>query len=154
MSNHSRRSPDYQPELRKNIVTREWVIIAKGRGKRPSDLARRDEPLQPLLDFVLLHGNGVSQPARIREMVAQARAVEGYRPMPVVFNEDDHFDFDQPGNNFVAAVSSGASWGYFDPGESNYRDGYQCPPVHWGINTERKKQFFALVAEMTGVKAK
>lgn len=43
MPNHTRRSPDYQPELRKNIITREWVIIAKGRGKRPSDLARRDE---------------------------------------------------------------------------------------------------------------
>jgi len=40
MPDHVRRSPDYQPELRKNIVTREWVIIAKGRGRRPSDLAR------------------------------------------------------------------------------------------------------------------
>ncbi len=38
MANHNRRSPDYEPELRKNVVTREWVIIAKGRSKRPSDL--------------------------------------------------------------------------------------------------------------------
>ncbi len=101
-------------------------------------------------DFLLIHGNGVKQPARIREMVALARKVEGYRPMPIVFNEDDHFDFDQPDNNFVAAVSVGASWGYFDPGASDYSDGYQCPPVQWGINTERKKQFFNLVKEMTG----
>lgn len=101
-------------------------------------------------DFLLVHGNGVKEPARIREMVKLARAVEGYRPMPIVFNEDDHFDFDKPDNNFAAAVSAGASWGYFDPGASDYSDGYQCPPVQWGINTERKKQFFSLVKEMTG----
>ena len=39
MVDHSRRDADFQPELRKNVVTREWVIIAKGRGKRPSDFA-------------------------------------------------------------------------------------------------------------------
>lgn len=101
-------------------------------------------------DYLLLHGNGVKEPATITQMVEQTRQVEGYRPMPVLFNEDDHFDFDQPVNNFVNAVRAGASWGYFDPGESNYRDGYQCPPVQWGINTDRKKQFFGLVKEMTG----
>jgi hypothetical protein len=35
----------------------------------------------------------------------------GYRPMPVLFNEDDHFDFDKPTNNFAAAVGEYASWG-------------------------------------------
>ena len=39
MADHSRRDADFQPELRKNAVTREWVIIARGRGKRPSDFA-------------------------------------------------------------------------------------------------------------------
>jgi len=39
-----RRDPDFQPELRKNLVTREWVIIAKGRGKRPSELTAKDGP--------------------------------------------------------------------------------------------------------------
>ncbi len=101
-------------------------------------------------DYLLIHGNGVKDPAFITEMVQRTREVEGYRPMPIVFNEDDHFDFDQPVNNFVNAVRAGASWGYFDPGASNYRDGYQCPPVQWGLNTERKKQFFGLVKEMTG----
>jgi hypothetical protein len=38
-------------------------------------------------DFVLLHGNGANDPARIGEMVRQTRKVEGYRPMPVLFNE-------------------------------------------------------------------
>jgi len=48
------------------------------------------------------------------EMVRQTRLVPGYRPMPILVNEDDHFDFDQPRNNFVTAVGEGASWGYFD----------------------------------------
>jgi hypothetical protein len=101
-------------------------------------------------DFLLIHGNGVTRPERIAEMVKQTRAVEGYRPMPILFNEDDHFDFERPANNMVAAVSQYASWGYFDPGKSDYSDGYQCPPVNWGINTERKKAFFGLLKEMTG----
>ena len=101
-------------------------------------------------DFLLIHGNGVSDPKRIAEMVVETRAVPGYRPMPILFNEDDHFDFDAPENNFVAAVSQGASWGLLDIGENNYRDGYQAPPVNWGLSTERKRAFFNLVREMTG----
>lgn len=101
-------------------------------------------------DFLLMHGNGVKDPRRIAEMVRQARRVAGYRPMPILINEDDHFDFDQPLNNFLAAVGEYCSWGYFDPGQSNYRDGYQCPPVNWGINTERKQAFFALLSRITG----
>jgi hypothetical protein len=101
-------------------------------------------------DFLLMHGNGVKDPARIAEMVRQARRVEGYRPMPVLFNEDDHFDFDQPRNNMLAALDEYASWGYFDPGENNYRDGYQCPPVNWGLSSPRKQSFFTLLREITG----
>jgi hypothetical protein len=101
-------------------------------------------------DFVLMHGNGVKDPARIAEMVRQVRRRPSYRPMPVLFNEDDHFDFDKPVNNMLSAVGSYASWGYFDPGKSDYRDGYQCPPVNWGINTPRKKAFFGLLKVVTG----
>jgi hypothetical protein len=101
-------------------------------------------------DFLLIHGNGVSDPDRIADMVRRTRQVPGYRPMPILFNEDDHFEFDQPKNNMMAAIGEYASWGYFDPGESNYRDGYQCPPVCWGINTERKQAFFGLVKQVTG----
>jgi hypothetical protein len=101
-------------------------------------------------DFLLLHGNGVSDPERIADMVRSTRRVEGYRPMPILFNEDDHFDFDKPRNNFAAAIEEHASWGYFDPGANNYRDGYQSPPVRWDINTDRKQAFFARVAEITG----
>ena len=100
-------------------------------------------------DFLLLHGNGVSNPDRIAEMVRLTRAVPGYHPKPILFNEDDHFDFDKPKNNFVAALSEYASWGYFDPGKNDYVNGYQSPPVNWGLNTDRKRAFFNLLAEIT-----
>ena len=101
-------------------------------------------------DFLLIHGNGVNEPARIVEMVQQTRQVAGYRPMPILFNEDDHYRFDEPWNNLLAAISEYASWGYYDQGANNYRDGYQSPPTNWGTNTERKKGFFGLVREVTG----
>jgi hypothetical protein len=50
----------------------------------------------------------------------------------------------------LSAVGAYASWGFFDPGKSDYRDGYQCPPVNWGINTPRKKAFFGLLKIVTG----
>jgi hypothetical protein len=103
-------------------------------------------------DFLLLHGNGVTDPERIGRMVHETRAVPGYRPMPILFNEDDHFNFEQPSNNFVAAVGAYASWGYFDyrlRGES-FDDGYQSVPVNWGISSPRKRAFFGLLSEITG----
>ncbi len=101
-------------------------------------------------DFVLLHGNGVKDPAIITNMVSRVRVDPGYSPKPVLFNEDDHFDFEQPVNNMLNAVRSYAGWGYFDPGESNYKDGYQCPPVNWGISSDRKRSFFTRLKEVTG----
>jgi hypothetical protein len=122
-----------------------------GRGRVP------DGNVLQVADFVLLHGNGTADPALIAEQVDRTRALADYRDQPVVFNEDDHFDFDQPTNNFGAAVSRHASWGFFDPGEGvsgaaargDYVDGYQLVPVNWGINTPRKRQFFDLVRAMT-----
>lgn len=105
-------------------------------------------------DFLLLHGNGVKEPKRITEMVRQTRQVDGYRPMPILFNEDDHFDFDKPVNNFTAAVGEFASWGYFDfrmKGEG-FDEGYQSVPVNWKTSSERKTGFFKLLSEITGEK--
>lgn len=102
-------------------------------------------------DFLLLHGNGVKDPKRIGEMVQQTRAVDGYRPMPILFNEDDHFDFDKPTNNFIEAVSAFASWGYFDyrmKGEG-FDEGYQSVPVNWATSSERKRGFFNLLRKIT-----
>ena len=106
-------------------------------------------PVVAVSDFVLLHGNGVADPARIAAMVDEMRARPGWIPKPILFNEDDHFDFDRPMNNMMAAVGRRASWGYFDPGASDYEQGYQCPPVRWTINTPRKRAFFGLLKEMT-----
>jgi hypothetical protein len=103
-------------------------------------------------DMLLIHGNGVSQTDRIREMVDNCRALSGYHGQPIVFNEDDHFDFDKGDNNFIAAVSKYASWGYFDyrmEGEG-FEEGYQSVPVDWSIGSQRKKGFFSLLADMTG----
>ena len=102
-------------------------------------------------DFLLLHGNGVQDPKRITEMVKQTRAVPGYRAMPIVFNEDDHENFDQPENNFTAALAEHVSWGWFDfrrKGEG-MDEGYQSPPVNWGLSSERKRAFFKLCAEIS-----
>jgi glyoxylate utilization-related uncharacterized protein len=85
-------------------------------------------------------------------MVTETRKVEGYTPKPILFNEDDHFNFDKEENNFVSALKVYASWGYFDfrmDGES-FENGYQSVPVDWGINSARKKQFFNLLKEITG----
>jgi hypothetical protein len=111
-----------------------------------------DDNVVKVSDFLLLHGNGVKDPARITQMVQQTRALPAWRPMPIVFNEDDHFDFEKPMNNFVAAVRAGASWGYFDfrMKDEGFAEGYQSVPVDWGINSERKRGFFGKLREITG----
>lgn len=105
-------------------------------------------------DFLLLHGNGVKNPVRISEMIKQTRAVAGYKPTPILFNEDDHENFDQPTNNFAAAIADHVSWGWFDfrrQGEA-LEDGYQSPPVDWGISSARKRAFFGYLSEITGAR--
>lgn len=103
-------------------------------------------------DYLLLHGNGVQDPAKITQMVENTRAVAGYKGQPIVFNEDDHFDFDLAGNNFVNAVKAYASWGYFDyrKKDEGFAEGYQSIPADWGIDSDRKKGFFNKLKEITG----
>lgn len=105
-------------------------------------------------DVVLLHGNNrrgeETTPTRIREMMAKTRALPSYRGAPIVFNEDDHYAFDQTDNNFFAATECGASWGYFDyrrPGEP-FIDGFQSIPADWTISSSRKRAFFAALREV------
>ena len=101
-------------------------------------------------DYVLIHGNGVKQPERITEMVEQVRALPSYRPMPIVFNEDDHFDFEKTENNYANATRAFASWGYFDfrMNEEGYDEGYQSVTVNWRISSERKRGFFNKTKEI------
>lgn len=101
-------------------------------------------------DFLLLHGNGPDDPDRIRKMIRTSRDVPTWHSMPVLINEDDHFRFSEPNNHLMAALGEYVSWGYFDPGKSDYSDGYQCPPVNWGLSTERKRAFFNTLKEITG----
>jgi hypothetical protein len=109
-------------------------------------------------DFILLHGNGAEKPEIITKMVEDTRKVEGYRPVPILFNEDDHFNFDQPDNNMLRAFKAKASWGFFDfrkrgetlkPGDQTFQEGYQSIPVDWGINSQRKKDFFELLSKIS-----
>ena len=105
-------------------------------------------------DFLLIHGNGASEPVKIQELIDKTRATEGYRTMPVINNEDDHFDFDKEENNFTVSVKNYCSWGYFDyrfKGETDYKEGFQSVPVDWGIHSNRKIGFFKLVKEISGL---
>jgi hypothetical protein len=102
-------------------------------------------------DFLLLHGNGIKDPAGITRMIRETRRVPGFRPMPILINEDDHENFDQPANNFSEAIAEHVSWGWFDfrrKGEG-HEQGYQSPPVNWGISSPRKRAFFDYLKTIT-----
>ncbi len=104
-------------------------------------------------DFLLIHGNGAHQPEKLRNVILKTRALPSYRPMPVVNNEDDHEDFDKAENNFTVSIAEHVSWGWFDyrrKGEGP-DEGYQSPPVNWGISSERKRGFFDLCKEISGI---
>lgn len=103
-------------------------------------------------DFVLLHGNGVSRPEGITDLIQKTRALSTYRGQPVVINEDDHYDFDKDTNNFIAALAGHVSWGFFDfrRRDEPFTEGFQSVPADWSISSDRKRGFFNLVAEVTG----
>jgi hypothetical protein len=104
-------------------------------------------------DYVTPHGNGVHEPDGIRRRTRAIRALPTYRDQPIFFNEDDHFAFDQPDNNLLAAIGERAGWGYFDfrmKKETDFREGYQSMPCSWEIDSARKRGFFNLLKEVTG----
>lgn len=111
------------------------------------------DPIMRVADFILLHGNHVDGPDRIRDMVRKARSNPAYRGQPILFNEDDHFDFDAEDNHMLAAIGEYAGWGYFDyrmAGEGP-NEGYQSVPADWQTNSDRKRGFFDLLAKVAGV---
>lgn len=104
-------------------------------------------------DFILLHGNGAKDPAQIQALIDSTKKVEGFTDIPMVNNEDDHYNFDKEVNNLSVSIKNYVSWGYFDfrfKGETDFKEGYQSMPADWGINSERKKDFFNKIAEITG----
>lgn len=159
--NHSGYAPIIKPARGDELIK---LVQDRSKGKVKNPMGRLlvstsltggqipNETIVGAADFLLLHGNGQGQPDKIRQMVTRTRAVKGYRDQPILFNEDDHFDFDKADNNMIAAVSQYAGWGYFDyrmKGEG-FQEGYQSVPVDWGTNSARKKGFFGLLGEMTG----
>jgi hypothetical protein len=145
----------------------ELIELAKKRGQGrllvSTSLIMRDAPPAAIVataDFLLPHGNrihgpnGATEPSPhgIRLQLANWRASTAYRGQPVVYNEDDHFDFDKADNHFVAAVECGASWGFFDyrMSRERFEDGFQSLPVDWTISSVRKRGFFGLLKEITG----
>jgi hypothetical protein len=103
-------------------------------------------------DVIFLHGNGVNDPADLRELIRRTKVMPEYNAQPVVINEDDHYDFDEEEYNLKVAVESYASWGFFDyrrQGES-FENGFQSIPVDWTVSSERKKAFFERLKEITG----
>jgi hypothetical protein len=151
---HAILKPDRIHELIDRVRKTEYngqrllVSTSYGGGSIPRENVVRSS------DFLLLHGNGVKEPERIAEMIRQTRSVVGYRPMPILFNEDDHFNFDHPSNNFTAAVGEYASWGFFDyrMNDEGFDEGYQSVPVNWGISSDRKRGFFKLLSDITSAK--
>ena len=95
------------------------------------------------VDYVMFHTNGQT-PEEVHQSIQAMRRWLGY-DRPVIINEDGVSTF-----NLHAAVQEHVGWGYYDNGLSNYRDGFQAPPVNWRINTPVKWQFFEQVARLTG----
>jgi hypothetical protein len=102
----------------------------------------------------------VHDPDRMVEMIRQVREMDVYTPMPIVNNEDDQpwrveeQGWGESSNNFAAATKNYASWGYFDfrlaQEHGDFNEGFQSVPVNWHITSERKRDFFDLMADITG----
>lgn len=108
--------------------------------------------IMALADVVLLHGNAAKRPARLAGAIDTCRAEPAWRGQPLVVNEDDHFDFDQPDNAMLTAIRRRVGWGLFDyrmEGEG-FDDGFQSVPVNWQISSPRKRAFFDLLARVAG----
>ncbi|TRZ46344.1 hypothetical protein [Robertkochia solimangrovi] len=130
----------------KNISKNELLVSTSYSGKSiPSEEIIKNS------DFILLHGNGAN-PQDIEAMVKKVRNSVAYTPKPIVFNEDDHYDFDKESYNLLSAIENYASWGYFDyrRKDEGYESGFQSIPADWKIRSARKKDFFQTLKAITG----
>lgn len=154
--------PDYNHSIIKPNRVDELINIVKNNDKKgyrllvSTSFTGKKVPTANVVkvsDFILLHGNGAKDPAQIQALIDSTKKVEGYRNIPMVNNEDDHYNFDQEVNNLTVSVNNYVSWGYFDfrfKGETDYNEGYQSMPANWGISSARKKAFFGKLKEITG----
>jgi hypothetical protein len=150
------RLPEVFDLVRQQTRAGRHLLVSSSFGGTDSSQGNREHPDTPATasvsknaDFLLIHGNGPNDPDVIRRCIAGTRALAGGRK-PVLINEDPNFHFTEETNHLLASVGEYVSWGYYEQGLNNYQDGYQSPPVNWGLNTENKKQFFELVKKVTG----
>jgi hypothetical protein len=155
-------NPNYRPPILR--VDRVHELIARVRDTRAADgrrlLVGTSFPVKVMptveavraSDFVLLHGNAFPSSAELVAKIRATRALDPSRTIPVLVNEDDHYDFDPTDGRLASAVAEHVSWGWFDwrrPGES-FDEGYQSVPINWGLSSARKRAFHAQIAEITG----
>ena len=171
---HNNRGYNASPIIQKR--PEELVVLAKQRAAHHGinlpvscSLNGGHIPSQALVDvsdYILLHGNGVQDPARMVEMIKTVRNMAADTPKPIVNNEDDrpwrgqgdhgaNWGTEGTTNNFVACARNYASWGYFDFRQRNedFNEGFQSVPANWQISSDRKRAFFHLLAEITGADA-
>ena len=130
----------------KEISHNNLLVSTSYRGNRvPSDSVIKNS------DFVLLHGNGANK-LEIIELVNSVRSSKAFTPKPILFNEDDHYNFNHESYNLLSAIKHYASWGYFDfrRKSENFESGFQSVPVDWNVSSDRKKDFFNKLKEITG----
>ena len=111
-----------------------------------------NDPVIKASDFLLIHGNGAKNTADIQRLIDHTKASKAYQNIPIINNEDDHYDFEKETNNMIVSIKNYVSWGYFDfrfKGETDINEGYQTIPVNWDISSTRKKAFFAKLREIT-----
>ena len=65
-------------------------------------------------DFILLHGNDLQNPDEVRQLVDRCLTSTAYG-QPIVFNEDDHTEFDAPDNYMIVAIGKGGERPVFPP---------------------------------------
>jgi hypothetical protein len=125
------------------------------------------ERLIQAADYVLFHGNG-TRPPELEAAIHYIKALPAFQanPKPLVINEDS-----PAVPNMEVCWPNYVSWGYYDQGFEGQGDdpylwygdrprwaqgplemlnGFQTPPVNWGINSAFKQRFFERVAEITG----
>ena len=62
---------------------------------------------------------------------------------------ENGYGFGPERNHLSVTLEHYASWGHYEKGENNYRDGYQCPPVDWAHETDEASAFFEALDEWT-----
>ena len=111
------------------------------------------KPIAEASDFILIHGNGAEDPKVLRDVIVKTRErCLANTSKPIIINEDDHYEFDEAESNLSVSIDEYVSWGLFDyrrKGE-DLKEGFQCIPASWEIDTERKKGFFDKIKEITG----